>query len=61
MMANLALVEFYNTHREAMEVDVINERVIFDTVELQEQEALLRGKVLELKTARSDLFRKQGG
>ena len=61
MMANLALVEFYNTHRDVMEVDVINERVIFDTVELQQQEAMLRGKILELKTARKDLFRKQGG
>ena len=61
MMANLALVEFYNAHRDVMEVDVINERVIFDTVELQEEEAMLRGKILELKTARKDLFKKQGG
>ncbi|MEM7651254.1 MAG: hypothetical protein AAF204_04140 [Pseudomonadota bacterium] len=52
MMAHLALIEFYNENKDALEVDVINSRVVFDDVQKQEKEALLRGKILEIKSAR---------
>ena len=57
-MAYLELIEFYNAQRDALEVDVENDRIVFQDIALQEQEAMLRGKVLELKTARKDLFKK---
>ena len=55
MMAHLKLVEFYDQHQENLSVDVENERVIFEDVELQEEEALLRGKILELHALRTGL------
>jgi len=44
------LIEFYDAKKDVLNVDVISERVVFDSLEDQEHEALLRGKIVELKS-----------
>jgi len=57
LMAQLKLIEFYAEHREVLSVDVANDRVLFESVELQEQEALLRGEIIELKASQKDVLK----
>ncbi len=60
IMAQLRLIEFYAKHSDVLNIDVENERILFDTVDLQEQEAMLRGEIIKLKAAQQDVL-KAGG
>lgn len=66
--AYLELMEFYDAHREDVEVDVEHNRVNFTDPSLEEEEALLRGRIMELEAMRGDVLKnekaaeeKQGG
>lgn len=62
LMAQLKLIEFYSAQSAALSVDAEHERVLFESVELQEEEALLRGAIIELKAVQKDAVRaSQGG
>ncbi len=57
LMAQLKRIEFYAEHSEVLSIDEKNERVLFEDVDLQEQEALLRGGIIELKAAQRDTLK----
>ena len=58
LSAQLKLIEFYKSHAQILHADIENQRITFDDISLQEQEALLRAKIMATKAAQKDLFKK---
>ena len=54
LSAQLGLIRFYNDNRAEMSVDTENDRVLFEDVTLQEEEAMLRAKIMELEAVQKD-------
>lgn len=57
LMAHLALIEFYEAHKDVLSIDVANGHVLFEDVALQEEEALLRGRIIELRAEQQDVLK----
>ena len=58
LMAQLELMEFYDAHKDTITVDEENGHMIMETPELQEEEALLRGEIMEMKAMQKDVLQK---
>ncbi|MCB9982296.1 MAG: hypothetical protein H6861_01300 [Rhodospirillales bacterium] len=56
LRAELKLMEFYNDYADILHADAENERILFDDIALQEQEALLRAAIIEAKAVQKDLI-----
>ena len=59
LAAQIDLMQFYNENREVMTVDVDNQRILFDDLALQEQEAMLRAKIMEIEAVQKDAMQRE--
>ena len=58
LMAQLKLIEFYNENRDVLDVDIENDRILFDDIAKQEEAAVLKGRVMEMRAMQRDVMQK---
>lgn len=54
--AQLKLIEFYNENSGILRVDDAQKHILFDSVEKQEEEALLRGQIIKFRALQKDFL-----
>lgn len=57
LTAHLRLIEFYEAHSDELEIDVANGHILFEDINLQEEEAMLRGRIMEFRVMQQDVLR----